>query len=188
MRRSSPGVNVRARRAAVVSLVALVLVSFAGCREQRAERLYREAGRQVDRGDLAAAVERYDRILAEYPGTRAAGRAKSDVVLYRGLLEASRRYPVRQAGDLLIQSARALERFREATGSSPSSLRELVPAYLPAEPVDPWGRALEYRAKPGGGYTLRCRGADAADGGGGENADLVVEDGKFVRGSPEGAP
>jgi hypothetical protein len=171
-----------------MSAVALAIVVLAGCREQHAERLYREAGRKVERGDLAAAVTRYDRILAEYPDTLAAARAKSDVILYRGLLDASKRYPVRRAGDLLIQAARALERYRLAGGSLPSSLRDLVPTYLPSEPVDPWGRALEYRLKPGGGYVISCRGADGAEGGAGENRDLVVEDGRFVEGNPEGTP
>jgi hypothetical protein len=187
MKRWSSGVNVSARRALAVCALALTIVVFAGCREQRAERLYREAGREVERGDLRAAIERYDRILAEYPDTRAAARAKSDVVLYRGLLDASRRYPVRRAGDLLIEAARAVERFRAAGGRLPSSLRELIPGYLSSEPVDPWGRALDYRLTPGG-YVLLCRGADGVKGGEGENGDLVVENGKFVQGNPEGMP
>jgi general secretion pathway protein G len=185
MRRWSLGVNVSARRALAVSAVALMIVALAGCREQRAERLYREAGRSVERGDLGAAVERFERILAEFPGTRAAARAKSDVILYRGLFEASKRYPVRRAGDLLIQAARAVERFHQARESLPATLRDLVPAYLPSDPLDPWGKPLEYRRTPEDGYTLSCRGADGAEGGTGENADLVVRDGKFVEGSPE---
>ncbi|MBZ5639561.1 MAG: type II secretion system protein GspG [Acidobacteriia bacterium] len=188
MRRWTSAVNGRARRVAAACLIALVLPSLVGCREQRADRLYREAARRVERGDLAGAVEKYDRLIAEFPGSRAAARAKSDVVLYRGLLEASRRFPVRRAGDLLVQVARALERFRAATGRSPSSLSEIVPAYLASTPVDPWGRPLEYRAKADGGYTLRCRGADGAEGGERENTDLEVEDGRFVKGNPEAIP
>lgn len=189
MRRWLSSVNARARRAAWVSLVGIALaVTLPGCREQQADRLYRDAAKKVERGDLAGAVERFDRVLAEYPGTRAAERAGSDVKLYRGLLEASRRFPVRRAGDLLIQTARAVERFRQTNGRSPSSLDELVPAYLSSRPVDPWGRPLDYRMKPGGGYRLDCLGADGAEGGEGENADVVVEDGRFVAGNPEGSP
>ncbi len=185
MRRRFFGVNARARRAAV-ALVALAML--AGCREQGADRLYRDAGRFVERGDLPAAIERYERILRDYPGTRAADRAKSDVVLYRGLLEASRKYPLRRARDLVVQTARAVERFHRERGKWPSALGELVPAYLSSEPVDPWGRLLDYRPKAAGGYVLGCRGADGADGGSGDSADILVEDGKFVKGGSEGEP
>ncbi len=189
MRRRFSGVNARALRG-VIALLAVVALAAgaAGCREQRAERLYLEAGRKVERGDLQGAIDRYERILREYPDSRTAERAKSDLVLYRGLLEASRKFPLRRAGDLLVQTARAVERFHRESGRWPGSLEDLVPRYLSAAPVDPWGRPLDYRAKAGGGYVLGCRGADGATGGEGENADLVVEDGKWVKGSAEGGP
>jgi len=187
MRRWLSGVNGRARRVAIVSVAAIVLAAgLPGCREQKADRLYRDAAKKVERGDLAAAVERFDRVVSEYPGTRAAERAASDVKLYRGLLDASRRFPHRRAADLMIQAARAVERFRHANRRPPASLDELVPEYLSSRAGDPWGRPLEYRLKPNGGYLLACRGADGVEGGDGENADVVIEDGKFVAGSPEG--
>ena len=186
MGRGYVGVNARARRAGAALVVVLVLVAIAsGCGEQRAERLYAEAGRRVEKGDLAGAIERYQRIVSEFPESRAAERAKSDLVLYRGLLEASRRFPLRRAGDLVVQTARGIERFHREKGRWPSSLQDLVPQYLSSQPVDPWGRPLDYQAKAGGGYLLRCRGADGADGGEGESADVVVEDGRFVKGSAD---
>jgi hypothetical protein len=182
-------VNGRARRGAVVSIAAIALAAgLPGCREQKADRLYRDAAKKVERGDLAGAVERFERVLREYPGTRAAERATSDVTLYRGLLEASRRFPHRRAADLIIQTARAVERFRHANRRPPASLEELVPEYLSSRAQDPWSRPLEYRLKPSGGYVLACRGADGAEGGDGENSDVVVEDGRFVTGGPEGPP
>jgi len=189
MRRPFPGVNARGWRVAAASLpMLLATLLLVSCREDKADRLYLDAGRKVERGDLAGAVERYDRIIREYGDTPVAAKAKSDVVLYRGLLEASRRFPIRRVGDLLVQTARAVERFRGANGKCPGSLAELVPAYLSAEPVDPWGRPIAYRSKPGGGYRLGCLGADGAEGGDRENADLEVEDGRFVKGNPEGGP
>ncbi len=189
MRRWFSGVNVRARRTVIALVAGAALASGSlGCREQSAERLYVEAGKKVEKGDLAAAIDRYERILRDYPDSRAAERAKSDLVLYRGLLDASRRFPLRRAGDVVVQTARAVERFHREKGRWPSTLDELVPAYLSSKPVDPWGRLLDYRAKVGGGYVLGCLGADGAAGGEGENADLLVEDGKWVKGSAEGSP
>jgi hypothetical protein len=189
MSRGFSGVNARGRRASIALAAGLLLAAGgAGCNDQGAERLYAEAGKKVERGDLPAAIERYERLLSEYPDSPAAERARADLVLYRGLLEAARRFPLRRAGDLVVQTARGVERFHRDKGLWPSSLRELVPDYLSSEPIDPWGRPLDYRVKAGGGYLLGSRGADGVEGGDGESADLLVEDGRFVKGSAEGAP
>ena len=184
MVRRSPGVN------GPIGIAALGLALAAslwapGCAEQKADRLYRQAAARVERDDLAGAVDLFERIVSEHPETPAAERARSDLVLYRGLLEASERFPVRRAADLVVQVARALERYRHEKGGAPESLSALVPAFLGAEPADPWGRRLSYRTTPGGGYVLSCFGADGVPGGEGAETDLVVADGRLVRGASE---
>lgn len=171
-----------------VVLLALMLSSWiaaAGCAGQAADRLYREAAQRVEKGDLEGAVELFDRIVREHPQTEAAEKARADVVLYRGLFEASQKFPTRRATDLVVQVARALERHRHAKGAAPASLADLVPGFLDAEPEDPWGRKLLYRPTPVGGYVLSCLGSDGREGGEGQAADLVVRDGKFVSGEVE---
>lgn len=170
---------------AMLVLALAASLAACGCSEQKADRLYRQAAERVERDDLAGAVDLYQRIVSEHPGTRAADRARADLVLYRGLLEASQRFPVRRAADLVVQVARAVERCRQERGAVPRSLAALVPVYLSAEPQDPWGRALSYRAIPGGGYVLSCFGSDGVPGGEGPAGDLVVADGQFVRGGAE---
>ena len=81
------------------------------------------------------------------------------------------------------QTARAVERYRVERRSVPESLEELVPRYLAAAPVDPWGRPLVYSAT-GNSYRLSCLGADGAPGGQGESLDLVVRNGAFVSDAP----
>ncbi len=174
------------RLAAAAAAILFVLAPACWSRERSAEKLDREAARLVERGDLEGAVARYERIQRDYPGTKAADRAREEAVLYRGLIEAGQSYPIRRARDLLVQTGRAVERFHERRGTWPATLDDLVPEFLATRPIDPWGRPLAYRGKPGGGYVLSCYGADGAPGGDGADADIVVEDGEFVGGAGEG--
>ena len=79
---------------------------------------------------------------------------------------------VRSAGTTL-----AVERWRLANGRMPESIGQLVPAFLPAVPLDPYnGQPLRY--KPGeDGYQVYSVGEDLIDNGGDdspkENADIV---------------
>lgn len=62
-----------------------------------------------------------------------------------------------------LLAALAVERFRLAQHALPSSLTELVPAYLPAVPRDPFdGQGLRYR-KLAAGYTIYSVGPDGTD-------------------------
>jgi hypothetical protein len=70
-----------------------------------------------------------------------------------------------------VRAMLALEKFRAATGEYPAALEELVPAYLPEVPVDPWsGGPLVYRRieETAGGweYMLYSVGNDRTDDGG----------------------
>jgi len=76
-------------------------------------------------------------------------------------------YRADRAGTLTII---ALERFKLKHGTYPEQLDALVPAYLPALPVDPYSEGmLGYRIKgpfEGRPYLLYAAGADATDNGG----------------------
>jgi general secretion pathway protein G len=156
---------------------------LAGCAndEERAERLYDKAQSQVEQGELQSAIEIYETIVDRYPGTVTARNARRQIVLYRGLEDAVRSYPVRVARDLIVETARGIERYRRRTRTWPPDLERLVPDYLPKVPTDPWGRVLLYQVKARGrGYILACFGADGEPGGTGDAADWFVEDGSFV--------
>jgi hypothetical protein len=77
-----------------------------------------------------------------------------------------------RAALVLADCAAALERHRLATGQPPASLADLVPAFLPAVPVDPLTDApLGYRIE-NGRWTL-WSGTDPADD---DVDDLVIRD------------
>jgi hypothetical protein len=181
IRCESREVNVR-NRWLVICCLLLVALSIACTREGKAERLLASAKEQVEQGELEKAVELYDRLLGEFAGTEAAKSAEREAVLYRGLAEAVQSYPARTARDLVLQTARAIQRYRGARRSWPGTLEDLVPQHLRKVPIDPWGRQIRYAAKKTGrGYYLGCYGEDGQSGGTHDDADWLVEDGNFVR-------
>lgn len=165
-----------------VCVLLLVSVSY-GCggREGKAERLYDEAKQELREGRLEEAVERFNRIADEYADTDAARKAREEILLYRGLSDAVDLFPVREARDVIVGAARAVQRYRHRRRAWPESLDQLVPDYMAAIPVDPWGRELVYRRKSNGrGYWMACYGSDGEIGGEGQQADWFIEDGEFV--------
>ena len=170
--------------------IGIVFIFFsmmlAACgKEHAASKLYTEGTDLVKQGDTRAAVERFERILREYPDTEIAGKARRDIDVYRGLSEAVEKFPQRRAREIIVQTARAIERFHGAQRRWPAALAELIPSYLDREPGDPWSRPLHYAPKPDGhGYELACLGADGARGGEGDDADTIVVNGAFVEGRP----
>jgi len=177
------------RRPARVVALAVLVATLPGCggRESKAEALYDRAMGYVDADDLPAAVELFERVEQDYGDTAAAPRAHEAVLLYGGLERAVATYPARRARDLVVRTARAIQLGRGGRSGWPDSLDRLMPHLLDEPPIDPWGRPLIYEPKPGGrGYRLRCLGADGRAGGSGEAADLVVEDGEFVRDPTDG--
>lgn len=67
----------------------------------------------------------------------------------------------------LAAIALALRRFQFREGRWPRDLRELVPGFLPAPPIDPWdGKPLRYRLDPEGRPILYSVGPDGVDQGG----------------------
>jgi hypothetical protein len=181
--RASGEVNGRPRlpRALAAPLAAMLAVLLAvlalSCsREAGAQRLLDEARGEVKRERLPEAVALLERVTKEYAGTPAAARAEKDLILYRGLLQATRLDPLRRARDLLVQTARQLERAHGERGSWPEALGTAV--------LDPWGRPLVYE-RTARGYRLACWGADGSPGG---EPDLVVVNGRFQQDPLEGSP
>jgi len=165
-----------------ICVLLLIALSIACTREGKAERLLESAKEQVEQGELQKAVELYDRLLEEFADTEVAKSAEREAVLYRGLADAVQSYPARTARDLVLKTARAIQRYRGARRSWPGSLEDLVPQNLRKVPIDPWGRQLFYAAKKAGrGYYLACYGEDGMSGGAQDDADWLVEDGDFVR-------
>lgn len=130
----------------------------------------------------------YQQVIDRYPQSEAARRASRQIVLYRGLDEAVQRFPLREARDLMVKTARAIQSYKGRHGRPPASLDRLLPDLLAEPPIDPWGRALVYERTSGGrGYRLSCYGADGRPGGAGEAADWHVVNGAFVRDPGGGA-
>jgi hypothetical protein len=152
-----------------------------GCSEYAAGRRYDQAQRHIREGEFVEAVRLLDQVIARYPETEAAEHARNEVTLFRGLAGAVERYPLRRVRDQMIETARAVYKFRSRGGGWPSSLSRLTPKYLDGPLRDPWGRPLVYVVKPRGrGYVLACYGSDGQRGGAGEASDWFIENGSFV--------
>jgi hypothetical protein len=68
----------------------------------------------------------------------------------------------------VTQTGLAVERYRLAEGRLPGFLKDLVPTYMQAVPLDPYdGRSLKYR-KLKTGYVVYSIGYDMTDEGGAE--------------------
>jgi len=172
-------------RAVVHTLALLVLcacLSIGGaCGESRAHKLFAQAEKQVDDGDIDGAVRIYNEIVEKYPEAPESERAREAIHLYQGLRSAVDYYGARKVYDLMIATARSVYRYQNRHGRFPTSLAQLTPGYLDQAAIDPWGRELLYAAKPRRrGYVLGCYGSDGQRGGNGEARDWFIEDGRFV--------
>jgi hypothetical protein len=87
----------------------------------------------------------------------------------------------------------ALERFRRANMTYPAALTELVPAYLPSVPNDPFdGKPLKYFRTAAGGYRAYSIGANGVDDDGNPglspDGEVDVHRNDLVIGSPDEIP
>lgn len=183
MKRRRSEVNTRTIRARLFFIVVLTLVlvivnSSCGGDERRAQRLWRQAIEHVEKGDTQGAVDRLQIILDTFPASRAAEKARAQIVVYRGLATAVEQYPLRRARELMVQIARAIEVFRRGSGRVPVTLDELVPANMASVSTDPWDRPFAYEPTVKG-YRLTCLGAKEKPSGGESSEALVIVDGEF---------
>ena len=168
-----------AGKLSLVVAVCVVAALAPGCAERRAESAFQEA--VAGEKDRPAAEVRADlaRIVASWPDTRAAEKARREMQWLADLEQSSRGGRQLLAADAVRADARAVELFRAAAGHYPERLEETAPRCLRSIPVDPWGRPVSYLRTPGG-YKVFCYGADGAPGGSGDDTDIVVVDGREI--------
>ena len=165
-------------RAAILFVAA---VGVAGC--GGAER---DAARALDRAladpsrppaEIRADLER---IVATWPETPAARRARRELESAGAIDRALARGLSLRAWDAVRSVARAVERYRARHGRLPDDLQDLLPGLLDERPLDPWGRPVVYTRR-GRDYLVVSYGSDGLPGGSGEARDFVVESGRIRR-------
>jgi len=162
----------------VPTVLLVITASSCGGDERHAERLWRQAIERVEKGDTQGAVDRLQKLIDTFPDSRAADKAREQIVVYQGLATAVEHYPLRRARELMVQLARAIEIFQHDNGRAPVTLDELVPARMASVPKDPWDRSFLYETTASG-YRLRCLGARGSPGGVTASEGLLVVDGEF---------
>ena len=158
--------------------IALVSVACAGD-ETKARRMAEKAVAAVEAQQLNEAIALYRDVIARYPNTEAAMNARERITFLSGLSHSVSSFPSRTARDLMVETARAVQRYRYRKGRYPDNLDDLMPRMLAEPPIDPWGRPLQYERLKNG-YRLSCLGGDGRRGGEGIATDFVVVNGNFV--------
>ena len=137
----------------------------------------------MEKGDTQGAVDRLQTLIDAFPDTRAAEKARAQIVVYRGLATAIENYPLRRARELMVQLSRAIETFKRNNGRVPATLEELVPVAMASVPNDPWDRPFLYEATARG-YRLKCQGVQGQAGAITPAEGLLVVDGEFQSVTP----
>ena len=158
-----------------------VALASAACAsdETKAQRMAEKAVAAVQAQQLDEAVALYRDVIALYPGTETAMQAQDRITFLSGLSHSVSSFPSRTARDLMVTTARAVQRYRYRKGRYPDNLDALMPRMLHEAPIDPWGRPLQYE-RLRNGYRLSCLGDDGRTGGEGIATDFVVVNGNFV--------
>ncbi len=147
--------------------------------ETKAQRMTKKAVAAVEAQQLDEAIALYREAIARYPGTTAAMQAQERITFLSGLAHSVSSFPSRTARELMVETARAVQRYRYRKGRYPDSLDDLMPRMLSEAPIDPWGTPLNYERLKNG-YRLSCLGGDGRRGGEGVATDFVVVNGNFV--------
>ena len=165
----------------VAGLCMCVLLVSAACAndETKAQRIEAKAVSAVQAQQLDEAIALYRDMIARYPETKTAAQAHERITFLSGLTDSVSRFPSRTARELMVTTARAVQRYRYSKGRYPDNLDALMPKMLDEAPIDPWGRPLHYERFKNG-YRLSCLGGDGREGGQGLATDFVVVNGNFV--------
>ena len=147
--------------------------------EDRAQRMAEKAVAAVEAQQLDEAIALYNEVVDRYPDTGAALHARERITFLSGLSYSVDSFPSRTARDLMVETARAVQRYRYRKGRYPDNLDALMPKMLDEAPIDPWGSPLQYE-KLENGYRLSCLGGDSRRGGEGIATDFVVVNGNFI--------
>ncbi|HJW09093.1 MAG TPA: hypothetical protein VJ483_05615, partial [Holophagaceae bacterium] len=150
----------------------------------------------ADKGPQARAL--YNQLIAQYPGTPQAEQARKDLFLIQAFMDRDAADRSRVLRTSMKRIMDALTRYEAKRGEYPDRLEDLVPDYLDKVPLSPWNHPFLYRAyvsKPiedvnqrrgapkqrfntrRDAYELASLGRDAAPGGDGVNADILVRNG-----------
>lgn len=122
----------------------------------RVDRAKRQSAHWANEPDVRPAKQWSALDKSMYPPAYAAGIA-SDRLSVRAFIGVR---TVRDGSRTIL----AIDRFRADTGHLPDTLAALVPAYLPAIPIDSFANApLAYRVTAPDQYLLYCVGVDATD-------------------------
>jgi len=163
-----------ARRARLARWLWILLAAGSvscGDPERAPNELFAEGSARIASGEYMEGVARMQRILDEFPESRAAGTVRDDWLYYEELLAIQAdRLPVLAAEDLRVLG-RALEAYKTRVGRYPADLEALSPRDLERVPVDPWGRSYRYRIASRS-YVVETLGRDGMDGGAGEDRDM----------------
>lgn len=140
-------------------------------------------------------------LLSQYPGTPAAEQARKDLFVIEMMMERDASDRTRALRVSMKRIVDALTRYREKRGEYPDRLEDLVPDYLDKVPLSPWEHPFLYRSfvsKPiedvnlrkgapkqrfntkHDSYEMVSLGKDAAPGGEGISADILVKDGEMI--------
>ena len=166
----------------IVAMLCLCVTLVSGAcasDETKAQRLAAKAVVAVEAQQLDEAIALYSDVVDRYPATDAAAHAHERITFLRGLSYSVLSFPSRTARDLMVETARAVQRYRYRKGRYPDNLDALMPKMLDEAPIDPWGRPLNYERLKNG-YRLSCLGGDGRLGGEGVATDFVVVNGDFV--------
>jgi hypothetical protein len=168
------------RRPALSTLVVAAAVLLSGCGEWRADRAFRRATAGEEHRRPAAVVADLQAVVARWPHSKAAARARREIEWLNDFEQSSKRGRGLLAWDAVRRVAAAAERFRLSRGRFPDAYEEMVPKYLPGPIRDPWGQSVGY-LRTAGGYQTVCYGADQIPGGAGDDSDVLVENGREVK-------
>lgn len=147
--------------------------------DDKARRLERDAVTAVEEERIEDAIALYRDVIDRFPATETARGAHERITFLSGLSHSVDTFASRTARDLMVATARAVQRYRWTRKRWPDNLDALRPKLIDAAPIDPWGRPLQYERRKNG-YRLACLGADGRQGGEGEATDFVVVNGEFV--------
>ncbi|MEE8412343.1 MAG: type II secretion system protein GspG [Acidobacteriota bacterium] len=161
-----------------ITLVSVASIACAGD-EGAARRMGNEAVAAVKAQRLDEAIALYREVVDRYPDTAVALHARERITFLSGLSHSVVSFPSRTARDLMVETARAVQRYRYSKGRYPDNLDALMPKMLNEAPIDPWGSPLQYERLEGG-YRLSCLGGDSRRGGEGIAMDFVIVNGNFV--------
>lgn len=167
------------RRSMSLCLCAIAFAAACANDDTKAKRLEKVAVLAVEEQRIDDAIALYREVVERYPSTESARTAHEHITFLSGLAHSVSHFPSRTARDLMVKTARAVQRFRWKRGRYPDNLDALRPDLLDEAPVDPWGRPLQYERRKNG-YLLSCLGADGRRGGDSDAMDFVVVNGEFV--------